>query len=95
MKKITTIALAIIMAASLAACGRRNNNETSAPTTNATDYNTTIIPDMDATIGTNIPDPNVDTSMPMYTNGTEDTTGTNGTESTHRNMNGATNGNGK
>ena len=70
------IALALVMMVTLAACGRRKNNETSAPTTNASDYNTTIIPDMDPTIDTNIPDPNVDTSMPMYTDGTEGTDGT-------------------
>ena len=94
MKKITITALALVMTLTLAACGRRNNNVTSAPTTKATENNT-IIPDMNPTIDTNIPDPNVDTSMPMYTNGTEDTTGTNSMESARRNMNGATKGSGK
>lgn len=75
MKKISMIVLALVMAFSLVACGRRNNNETSAPSTTASDRNPTIIPDMDPTITTNIPDPDVDTSMPMYTDGTEGTDG--------------------
>lgn len=80
MKKFAIIALALVMTLCLAACGRRNNNETSAPTTTASTTDT-IIPNMDPTIATNIPDPSVDTSMPMFTDGTEDTTGTNSTGS--------------
>lgn len=75
MKKISMIILALVMTFSLVACGRQNNNETSAPSTTASDRNPTIIPDMDPTIHTNIPDPDVDTSMPMYTDGTEGTNG--------------------
>lgn len=73
MKKFSIIALALVVMLCFAACGRRNNNETSAPSTTASDFNNTIIPNMDPTIDTNIPDPSVDTSMPMYTDGTEDT----------------------
>ena len=31
----------------------------------------TLLPSMDPTINTNIPDPDVDTKMPMYTDGTD------------------------
>lgn len=81
MKKFSMIALALVVMLSFAACGRRKNNETSAPTTTASDFNNTIIPNMDPTIATNIPDPSVDTSMPMYTDGTEGTNGTDGSTS--------------
>ncbi len=64
MKKISIYALVIILAMGLAACGRRNDMP-------ATDM--TILPGMDSTIGTNIPDPDVDTKMPMYTQGTNAT----------------------
>ena len=73
MKRIFILAMAILVTFSLAACGRRKNNETTAPTgaTNNTTFNDTIIPDMDPTLETNIPDPSVDTSMPMATEETE------------------------
>ena len=87
MKKISIIALGLIMAFSLAACGRSNNNttDTTAATNPSTDMN--ILPDMNPTLDTNIPDPSVDTSMPMYTDGTDSTTdtGTNGSNSNTRN----------
>ena len=75
MKKICIFALVLVFALSLAACGRKDNNETSSPSTDMT-----IIPDIDPTIGTNIPDPSVDTSMPLYTdgNGMTDETGNTG-----------------
>ena len=64
MKKFSIFALTILMALSLAACGRRNDTP---------DTNMTILPSMDPTIQTNIPDPDVDTKMPMYTDGTDTT----------------------
>lgn len=70
MKRFSIIALVLVLAISLAACGRRNNNETSAPSTDVT-----ILPDINPTIDTNIPDPDVNTSMPMYTDGTNSTDG--------------------
>ena len=80
MKKFSIITLALVMIIALAACGRGNTDETSTPTTTSSDFNPTIIPDMDPTIETNIPDPNVDSTMPIYTDGTEstDTTGMTG-----------------
>ncbi len=59
MKKICAFVLVSLLTLSLTACGRRND------TTN----NNTILPTMDPTIATNIPDPDVDTKMPMYTDG--------------------------
>lgn len=68
MKKISIITLVLALTLCLAACGRRDNNETMAPSTSEPTTGITILPD--PTIDTNIPDPNVDTSMPMYTEGT-------------------------
>lgn len=62
MRKCCMIALTVILALSLAACGRRNDTP---------DTGMTILPNMDPTIHTNIPDPDVDTKMPMYTDGTD------------------------
>ena len=75
MKKISIVTLAFILAASLAACGRRNNTP---------DTQMTILP----TIETNIPDPDVDTKMPMYTDGTDETIWTIPTETQTRNRRG-------
>ena len=72
MKKICIMVLVLALSITVAACGRRDTNETTAPTTTPS-TGMDIIPDMDQTIGTNIPDPNVDSTMPMYTDGTEDT----------------------
>ena len=71
MKKIFIIALVFVLAVALVACGRRNDE----PTTPATTQPSTgmdVIPDMEP-METNIPDPNVDSSMPMYTDGTTST----------------------
>ena len=62
MKKHYIFAVILTLAISLAACGRRNET----PNTDMT-----ILPGINPTIGTNIPDPEVDTKMPMYTDGTE------------------------
>lgn len=60
MKKFCIFTLTILLTMSLAACGRSSGNN-----------DATILPSMDPTIGTNIPDPDVDTKMPMYTDGTD------------------------
>ncbi len=62
MKKCSIYALTIILVLSLAACGRSNDTQ---------DSGMTILPSMDPTITTNIPDPDVDTKMPMYTDGSD------------------------
>ena len=79
MKKLCIFALALVLCTGLSACGRRNNAnnpETMMPSTNMN-----ILPDTMPTGGTNIPDPDVDTQMPIYTQGTDmpemDTRGTN------------------
>ena len=66
MKKFCIFALSILILLSFTACGKRNNKDTEM----------TLLPTMDPTIGTNIPDPDVDTKMPMYTDGTDATDGT-------------------
>lgn len=71
MKKCSIFVLLLILALSLCACGR--NNDTTVPSTNqvtpSSDMN--ILPDTMPTLETNIPDPNVDTQMPGYTDGTD------------------------
>ena len=62
MKKYRIIALTIILALSFAACGR--NNDTG-------NNDMTILPDTMPTLETNIPDPDVDTKMPIYTDGAD------------------------
>lgn len=72
MKRFSIIALVFVLSLSLAACGRRKNNEMTVPTTTEATSNT-IMPDIMPTIETNIPDPSVDTSMPEYNFGTDAT----------------------
>lgn len=64
MKKISIFLLALVVAGSLAACGRNNDNGSNGTS------DMTILPTDMPTIGTNIPDPEIDTQMPMYTEGT-------------------------
>ena len=68
MKRFLIIAFIFVLAVSLVACGRMNNQNTISTTQPSTGMDLTpSMPPME----TNIPDPNVDTSMPMYTDGTE------------------------
>lgn len=62
MKKCAMIVLAVIVAVSFVACGRNNDQA---------DNNMTILPDSMPTLDTNIPDPDVDTKMPIYTDGAD------------------------
>ena len=80
MKKISIIALMLILCLSLAACGRRNEPDTT-PTTTAPTSEATIFPSTDPIIETNIPDPSVDTSMPDMTDMLDDTNATDDTGS--------------
>lgn len=68
MKKFAIITLIIILSLSICACGRNGRKEPPVTTTPGTTMD--ILPDMDPTIGTNIPDPDVNSTMPMYTEGT-------------------------
>ena len=84
MKKFGVLFLCMILILSLAACGRRDKNKETMPTVTTTIPTTMpetvpIIPETDPTLGTNIPDPNVDSSMPILDNGMD---GLDGTEST-------------
>ena len=72
MKKATILIIAFTLCIGLSACGRKNNEQINNTTNGTTNF--TVLPDTDMTIETNIPDPDVDTSMPMYTDGTEETT---------------------
>lgn len=86
MKKFGVLFLCLILVLSFAACGRRNKNQETQPTVNTTVPTTMpetmpMIPEMDPTLGTNIPDPNVDSTMPGMDNGMDgfdgaDSTGT-------------------
>ena len=60
MKKFSILALTLILALSFVACGRNNDQAGN---------NMTIMPDVMPTLETNIPDPDVDTQMPIYTDG--------------------------
>lgn len=80
MKKAGMIALTLVLTLSLAACGRKNNNATTPMSTQSA-TETTIIPNIIPTMETNIPDPNVDATMPMYTNDNTTETETTGTTS--------------
>ena len=82
MKKFSIVALLLALVVSLAACGCMKTPETSNTTDMQPSTNMTILPHMDTTIGPNIPDPDVDTSMPIYTEGTDTTGGTEMTDDT-------------
>ena len=81
MKKLFTIACALVITFSLAACGCQAKETTpvttvpttvpatTAPTSAPTTVPTTT-PPMDPSMETNIPDPDVDTSMPDMTDAT-------------------------
>lgn len=67
MKSFLSVILALVCALTLSACGCSNNmGETQTP-------GTTLMPDILPTLDTNIPDPDVDTQMPIYTDGTDST----------------------
>ena len=69
MKKIITFVILLIVCCALVACGRKNNTPaTTAPTTRPTTAPTTTPTTLPTTatmptLETNIPDPEVDTSM--------------------------------
>lgn len=67
MKKLSLIALMAILALSLAACGMNNADDTTVPTTLPTTVPTTensVLPEMDPTSATNVPDPDVEGAVP-------------------------------
>ena len=76
MKKFGIVAIAFLLGVSLTACGGNNNDGTNNSSSTTPSSTTGILPETNPTTGTNIPDPDVDTSMPTYTDGT------NGTDST-------------
>lgn len=70
MKKISIAVLAAILVLSMAACGRKQDNTpTTKPTTQPTEM--TILPNIDPTLDTNIPDPDINTEIPTYTDGAD------------------------
>lgn len=62
MKKYIALTFSLILVFTLSACGRKND---------ANPNDMTIMPDTMPTLGTNIPDPDIDTKMPLYTDGTD------------------------
>ncbi len=93
MKKLRIFMLIFVLCLSLVACRRGNNNETTGTTTEATNSSTTettLLPQIDPTLDTNIPDPDVDTSMPDGTDIFDETQNTtdnqNNTTAEGRNM---------
>ncbi len=73
MKKSFIFAFIFILSISMCACGRNNAGGTTTPSTIMPSTDMNIIPDTMPTAGTNIPDPNVNTEMPIYTQGTDTT----------------------
>lgn len=102
MKKLFTVALALVLTFSMAACGCQAQDKTpatTAPTTVPTTAPTTTpttaptMP-MDPTVETNIPDPSVDPSMPDNGSASEES-GNNGSgENGNGGSNGGQSGNG-
>ena len=83
MKKFTMLALVLVLTLSMAACRRKddNNETTTRETSTEATQGTTMMPEIEPTLETNIPDPEVDTSMPDMTDmidGTEDASGNSG-----------------
>lgn len=74
MKKIIIFALILVLALAMAACGKKNDTnkqDTTVPTTG-----NSILPEMDPTVGTNIPDSNVNGNSTDTTGTTNTTDGT-------------------
>ncbi len=90
MKKYFAIALLVLVAASFAACGcqRTMDESTGDTTTTAPNAESNVLPDVIPTMDTNIPDPSVDTEMPIYTENTDNTDNTNNSESMNPTGNG-------
>lgn len=86
MKKVSIAMIILALTVSLSACGNRQypsqTTPSTAPTATASPSTT---PAIDPTMGTNIPDPDVNTSMPDMTGSSESTSGY--TEETRQNSN--------
>lgn len=76
MKKLFAIMISLLIVASFAACGcmRSTTGESTVPS--STTNTPSTMPDIIPTMETNIPDPSVDTEMPIYTDGTDQTDNT-------------------
>ena len=68
MKSFLSTILMLVFVLGLTACGCSNSmaDDTQTP-------NTTLIPNILPTLDTNIPDPDIDTQMPIYTEGSDST----------------------
>ena len=69
MKTIGVIMLTVLLLGSLSACGRKDKETTPTTNTETTSTFPTIVDPtiMDPTLETNIPDPNVNSTMPEMT----------------------------
>ena len=93
MRKFTTWVLVLVLALSLTACGRRNEKPTeTAPSVTQAPTDEATLPTIDPTMGTNIPDPEVDTSMPdlMDPTGESGNAGAEGNQGNSGNTSGST-----
>ena len=82
MKTISLLVLVLVMAFSLIGCRRKDNTpptETTIPAIQETTTPTTM-PQTEATMETNIPDPTVESNSDMSEDNTEDATGSLDTE---------------
>ena len=84
MKKFCIATLAIIMVFALTACGRRKPATTQTVPATQAPATEPMLPTIDPTMGTNIPDPEVDTSMPDLTEPMNETGGTDSTGSANK-----------
>ena len=79
MKKLSIFALIIVLVLALAACGKKNdtgNQNTTIPSTG-----NSVLPEMDPTMDTNIPDDNVNGNSTDTTATTDSTDSNNGSTS--------------
>ena len=73
MKKFTIFALVMVLIFTFTACGRKNNTPTETkPVTTQPATEEMTLPTIDPTMGTNIPDPEVDSTMPDLMDPTSD-----------------------
>lgn len=75
MKNFGIILTVIVLTLSLCACGRRDDTPTETTPATAEPTAAATIPTIDPTMGTNIPDPSVDSTMPDMIDPSENTSG--------------------
>ena len=86
MKKISILALTLMMIFSMIGCRRKEETRPTQTTPPATQEVTTpsIMPTIDPTMGTNIPDPTVDSNSNQMDDSTTNTTDSNNSDENSR-----------